>query len=345
MARAGSGFVTGGPRILLVAPAWVGDLVMADSLLRLLVHHERSAEVHVLAPPATAPLAARLAGVAAVHRLDLGHGVLGLGERRRVAIRLRGLTFDQAIVLPNSWKSALVPWLARIPRRTGWLGEARYGLLNDHRALDPDRYPLMIERFMALALPVGAVLPRPYPQPRLIVDTERRRELLAELDLDGDGPVLALCPGAEYGEAKRWPAAHYAAVARRALQRGERVWLFGSAREAPTAARITALAPGAINLAGRTGLTDAVDLLSAAGRVVSNDSGLMHVACAVGVPVVALYGSTSPAFTPPLGERAQVLSLGLPCSPCFQRTCPLGHLRCLRDLTPDRVDAALQCVS
>ncbi|MEQ8991552.1 MAG: lipopolysaccharide heptosyltransferase II [Pseudomonadales bacterium] len=333
-------------RILIVAPAWVGDLVMADTLLQRLAQRVPAPELHLLAPPATAPLASRLSAAAAVHRLDVGHGVFGLGARRAVAGRLADLAFDQAIVLPNSWKSALVPWLARIPLRTGWIGEARYGLLNDHRRLDADRYPLMIERFMALGLPPGAELGEPYPVPRLAVDGDRRAELLTGLGLDGQGAVLALCPGAEYGEAKRWPAAHYAAVARDALARGGRVWVFGSAAEAALGDAIAARAPGTINLAGRTSLADAVDLLSAADRVVSNDSGLMHVACAVGVPVVvAVYGSTTPAFTPPLGGRARALSLQLAGSPCFKRTSPLGHLRCLRELQPDRVIEALWCGS
>lgn len=337
--------MTGPGRILVVAPAWVGDLVMADTLLQLLARRDPAPEVHLLAPPATAPLAPRLSAVAAVHRLDVGHGVLGLRARRAVARTLRGHAFDQAIVLPNSWKSALVPWLARIPLRTGWLGEARYGLLNDHRRLEADRHPLMIERFMALGLPAGAALARPYPAPRLAVDADRRDVLLERFALHGDGPALALCPGAEYGEAKRWPASHYAAVAREALASGGRVWVFGSPAEAAVGDDIAARAPGTVNLAGRTSLTDAVDLLSAADQVVSNDSGLMHVACAVGAPVVAVYGSTSPVFTPPLGGRAQALSLSLDCSPCFQRTCPLGHLRCLRELAPERVIEALRCAS
>jgi heptosyltransferase II len=336
--------VTGRERILVVAPAWVGDLVMADAVLQLLARRDGPPEIHVLAPPATAPLAPRLSHVTEVHTLGVGHGELGLGRRRALARKFRGV-FDQAIVLPNTWKSALVPWLAGIPRRTGWLGEARVGVLNDHRRLDAARYPLMIERFMALALPEGAELPRPYPTPSLRLDAARREALVDQFGLSGSGPVLALCPGAEYGEAKRWPAAHYAAVARDALARGGRVWVFGSPAESALGDSIAAAAPGTISVAGRTSLTDAADLLSAADHVVCNDSGLMHVAGAVGVPVIAVYGSTSPAFTPPLGAASQVLSLDLACSPCFQRRCPLGHLRCLRDLGPERVVEALRCTS
>jgi heptosyltransferase II len=337
--------VTGRERILVVAPAWVGDLVMADAVLQLLARRDGPPEIHVLAPPATAPLAPRLSHVAEVHTLGVGHGELGFGRRRTLARTLRCRGFHQAIVLPNTWKSALVPWLARIPRRTGWVGEARVGVLNDRRRLNAERYALMIERFMALALPEGDELPRPYPTPRLRVDAARRDSLMNRFGLAGSGPVLALCPGAEYGEAKRWPAAHYAVVARDAVARGGRVWVFGSPAESALGEAIAAAAPGTISLAGLTSLTDAVDLLSAADRVVCNDSGLMHAAGAVAVPVIAVYGSTSPAFTPPLGTASRVLSLELACSPCFQRRCPLGHLHCLRELGPERVLEALRCVS
>lgn len=327
-------------RILLVAPAWVGDMVMADALVRLLQDQRPDCEIHVLAPPSTAVLAERMQGVGGVTTLPLGHGDWGWARRREIGRSLRDPGFDQAIVLPNTLKSALVPWWARVPLRTGWHGEARFGLLNDRRRLDADRYPLMIERFMALALPPSAAIPRPYPVPVLTADADNRRRLIDELDLAESG-VLALCPGAEYGPAKRWPAAHYAAIARHAAAAGRPVWLLGSPGEWESCEGIRALAPEAVNLAGRTGLLDALDLLSGVDAVVCNDSGLMHVACALGRRVVALFGSTSPDFTPPLSEAASVLRLDLPCSPCFQRTCPLGHLRCLRDLSPERVIGVL----
>jgi heptosyltransferase-2 len=329
-------------RILLLAPAWIGDMVMAHTLVQVLTRRWPAAEIHVLAPPATLPLAQRMAEVVSSQVLALGHGELGLRRRWAVARGLRDAGFDQAIVLPNTLKSALVPVLARIPLRTGWHGEGRYGLLNDRRRLDVRRHALMVERFMALGLPAGDVLPRPYPVPALTVDSEHRTRLLESLALTAKDGVLVLCPGAEFGPAKRWPAAHYAEVARFGARQGRQVWLLGSPGEREACEQIRALAPQALNLAGRTRLLDAVDLLSAAAVVVCNDSGLMHVAGAVGVPVVAVFGSTSPAFTPPLGERARVVRLELPCSPCFQRTCPLGHRRCLEDLSPTRVIEALK---
>jgi heptosyltransferase-2 len=327
-------------RVLIVAPAWVGDMVMAHAMVQLLVRERPGVHVHVLAPPATQALAVRMEGVADTTVLPVGHGQLGLGRRRAMGRSLASQRFAQAIVLPNTFKSALVPAWARIPRRTGWHGEMRLGVLNDRRRLDEARYPRMVERFMALALPPGSAIPGPYPQPALNADPTNLARLRSELDLAADR-VLALCPGAEFGPAKRWPAVHYAAVARAAAARGYQVWLLGSPAEQESCEGIRALAPESLNLAGRTRLVDAVDLLSAADLVVCNDSGLMHVACAVGSRVIALFGSTSTDFTPPLSERARVLSLSLPCSPCFQRSCPLGHLRCLRELGPAQVIEAL----
>jgi heptosyltransferase-2 len=326
-----------GAKVLIVAPAWVGDMVMAHCLVQLLAATRPGVEIHMLAPPATAPLARRMAEVSGVRTFEVAHGELGLGKRNREGHALRGEGFAQAIVLPNSFKSAWVPFRAHIPLRTGWHGEARYGVLNDRRRLDARRYPLMIEQFMALGLPPGAPLPDPRPRPRLEVDGANRARLLRELGLEAAPGLVILCPGAEFGPAKRWPAEHYAAVARHALAAGRPVWLFGSPKDAEVSGQIAAAAPGAIDLAGRTRLLDAVDLLSLASVVVCNDSGLMHVAGALGVRVVAVFGSTSPDFTPPLGADSAVVRLGIDCSPCFQRECPLGHLRCLVDLGPERV--------
>jgi heptosyltransferase-2 len=199
----------------------------------------------------------------------------------------------------------------------------------------------MIDQFMALGLPPNAPLPDPAPRPRLEVDPANRARLLRGLGLEASPGLVLVAPGAEFGRAKRWPAEHYAAVARHALAAGRPVWLLGSPKDAEITGLIAGAAPGAVDLAGRTRLLDVVDLLSLASVVVCNDSGLMHVAGALGVRVIALFGSTSPAFTPPLGRDAEVLRLGLACSPCFQRECPLGHQRCLVDLGPERVKTLL----
>ena len=204
-------------RALIVAPAWVGDMVMAHTLVQTLKALDADAEIHMAAPPATAPLGERMPGVCQVHELATNHRDLGWGERRRLGVALRRFGFDAAYVLPNSWKSALMPCWARIPRRIGWLGEARFGLLNNWRRLDAVRYPQMIERFMALAYPAGQSLSPPYPEPELTVDTANRNVLVERLGLATTAPVTVLCPGAEYGSAKRWPVAHFAALARQRL--------------------------------------------------------------------------------------------------------------------------------
>lgn len=330
-------------RILVVGPAWVGDMVMAQSLFMTLKQQHPDARIDVLAPGWSEPLLARMPEVARAVTMPLGHGQLQLGTRRRLGLSLRGEGYDQAIVLPNSLKSALVPFWARIPRRTGYVGEWRWGLLNDARRLDKTRLTMTVQRFVALGLPADAPQPPQVPRPRLQVSEASVQRALERLQLTRpQGGLLALCPGAEYGPAKRWPAEHYAQVARAYVAQGGQVWLFGSAQDAVVAGEVCTLAgPGCVNLAGRTQLEEAIDLLSLADMVVSNDSGLMHVAAALERPLVAVYGSSDPGFTPPLSEHARIVRLGLECSPCFKRECPLGHLDCLRKLTPDLVEQAM----
>jgi len=326
--RAGPG------RVLVVGPAWLGDMVMAQPLYRTLA--ARGGAVDIVGPPYAFPLLERMPGVRRVWALPVGHGELGLGRRRRLARTLAGEGYDRAIVLPNSWKSALLPWLAGIPRRTGYRGEWRYGLLNDVRVLDRSRSPSLPERYLALGDALAAGAP----------ELEAAPERAAALGLDRARPALALCPGAAFGDAKRWPARHFASLAAARIDAGWQVWLLGGAGDAAaTAAVHAALAPEqrayCVDLAGRTDLGAAADVLSAAAAVVANDSGLLHVAGAVGRPVVGVYGSTSPRFTPPSGIRGHAVGIDLPCRPCFRRTCPLGHRRCLEALEPERVETAL----
>ena len=316
----------------MISPAWVGDMVMSQPVVAALAR--RGAEVHCLAPPSTHELAPRMPGVAATHLIRTRHGRIDFGERRRVAMRLKRLRFHRAVVLPGSFKSALVPALARIPRRVGYRKEARGLLLSDSRALDASALPRLVDRFAALA-------DTDAEPPRLLADAEARERRAEELGLALDRTVVALCPGAEYGSAKRWPEACFADVARACRERGVDVWLLGSAADAERGERI-ARRSFARNLAGQTSLAQAVDLLSAAQAVVSNDSGLMHVAAALGVPVVGIYGSTTPAFTPPLGAASEILEEKLDCRPCFARECPLEHLNCLRRIRPGRVLGALE---
>lgn len=329
------------PRILIVAPAWIGDAVMAQPLYRRLHERHSGLVLDVLAPAWTRAVHARMPEVNDTLDNPFAHGELNLAARWRLARELKARNYDQAIVLPNSLKSALVPFLAGIPQRSGFVGEMRYGLLNDARKLDKTALPMMVERFAALAEDRGQPLPRPVHHPRLVVDPLTRHAALQKAGLDTDRPVVALCPGAEYGPAKRWPARHAAALARKLLAQGKQVWLFGSGKDNEIACEIASQATGVRNLCGQTSLAEAIDLLSLAQAVVTNDSGLMHVAAALERPIVAVYGSSSPGFTPPLSDHAKVVSLGLACSPCFKRECPLGHLQCLNELGPERVEAAL----
>lgn len=328
--------------ILIVGPAWVGDMVMAQCLFKLLKQNHPHAQLDVLAPAWSLPLLSRMPEVNKAISMNIAHGQLALRERYVIGKNLRQVNYQQAIVLPNSFKSAFIPWWAKIPQRTGWRGEMRYIVLNDMRLLDKNRYPLMIERFMALGLPAGSALPKDYPKPRLSISIASQQNALKKYGLTKDQPVLALCPGAEFGPAKRWPEKYYAEVAKAKLKLGYQVWLFGSPKDQPTAEHIMQLTQHrCINLTGKTTLADAIDLLSLSTMVVANDSGLMHITAALGKPMVAVYGPTSSKFTPPLDDHSRVLSLSLDCQPCFQRECPLGHGQCMVGLSPDKVITAL----
>lgn len=328
--------------ILVVGPSWVGDTVISQVLLQLLKQQHPAAQIDYLAPPWTLPLLQRMPEVRQGIPNPFGHGALQFGARRRLGLELRAGRYDRALVLPNSWKSALPPWFAGIPLRSGFRGEARWGLLNDLRALDKQALPQMADRFAALAFPPGTGLPSTLPRPALHSTAAQQQQLLARLGIDPLKPAVAFCPGAEYGPAKRWPERHFAALARQLAARGFAVWLIGSPKDHAVAETIANDAAGLCrNLCGKTDIAEAADLLAAAKLVVTNDSGLMHVAAAVGSPVIALYGSSSPLFTPPLSADARIVTLNLECSPCFKRTCPLGHLKCLNDLSPERVFAEI----
>lgn len=328
-------------RVLIAGPAWVGDMVMTQSLLIALKRRDPEAEIDVLAPAWSLPIIARMPEARRGIELPTTHGELGWGKRRRLGRELQSVGYDRAVVLPRSAKAALVPWFARIPVRTGYRGEFRYGLINDMRPLDKRVLTQTVQRFVALGLPADAALPPEVPYPRLTVDAGRQAALRHEHGLGADEALVALMPGAEYGPAKQWPVAHFGRLAERLANAGLRPVIFGSAGERDLGAAIAAYTPAAANLCGATELVDVVDLLAGCRAAVSNDSGLMHVAAAVGVPLAALYGSSTPAYTPPLSGRAAVLYLGVACSPCFERVCPLGHTQCLTRIGVADVLAAL----
>jgi heptosyltransferase II len=321
---------------LIIAPQWIGDAVMTEPLLRRL--RARGERLAVGALPWVAPVYRAMPHVDDVIEFPFQHGGLQLRARRGIARQIEG-RFDTAYVLPNSLKSALLPFLSGIPKRVGYLGEARVGLLT-HRLKNPKDRPPMVAFYSALS---GEHNDLERDRPRLQLDGAVIHQALAAHGLQQQAYVV-FAPGAEYGEAKRWPAVHYAELAK---QLAQPVVLLGSGKEAPLCEEIAHEAGSGrcVNLAGRTPLLEAFALIAAARAVVSNDSGLMHVAAAFHVPQVALFGSSSPLHTPPLNDRARVVWLKqdpayqppLDCAPCFQRECPLGHRRCLFDITPERV--------
>jgi heptosyltransferase-2 len=326
--------------ILVVGPAWVGDMVMAQSLFMTLKQTRDNPRIDVLAPDWSLPLLQRMPQVHQAISLPVAHGELGLLKRRTCGRRLQATPYTQAIVLPRSFKAALVPFFAGIPRRTGYRGEWRYGLLNDVRRLDKTVLRQTVQRYVALGLAEDAALPPPIPAPSLRIDAANQQRLLRELGLQLDRPAIAMMPGAEYGPAKRWPTEYFRQVAQALVAQGRQVWVLGSAKEAALGDEIAA-GEGMVNLCGRTQLEDVVDLLSCCAGALSNDSGLMHVACASGVPVIAIYGSSDPAYTPPLSEQAHILYQGMACSPCFARTCRFGHYNCLKHIRPQEVTGVI----
>lgn len=313
---------------------------MAQPMLALLLQRVAGLAIDVLAPKWVLPLLQRMPEVSEAIESPFLHGQFNLRGRWRLGRSLSSRGYSQAIVLPNTLKSALVPFFADIPLRAGYVGESRYGLLNIRHRLERKHPPAMVERYLALAAAPGEPIAQP-PEVRLTLSGANLARTLAHLSLQPPSdmhPVAVLCPGAEYGPAKRWPAEHYAELATMLGSAGFSVWIMGSAADRPVGEAILCARPGcATNLCGMTDLASAIDLIGVAHVVVSNDSGLMHIAASLQRPLVALFGSSSPVHTPPRSKLARIQTLSLECSPCFARECPLGHFRCMRDLSPGRV--------
>ena len=327
---------------LVVGPSWVGDMVMAQSLFKLLKAKRPGEAVDVLAPGWSLPVVARMPEIRNGIAAETAHGEFSLAPRRRIGKSLRG-RYTRAIILPRSFKSALVPWFAGVPLRTGFRGEMRFGLINDMRAFDPVLLDQTVKRFVALGLDAGEALP-PVPFPELRLSVENQQALTERLRLSLDRPVIAFMPGAEFGPAKCWPLEHFATLAQQLIASDYRIWVLGSDKDRVAGTQIAELAGDSdslLNLCGETSLEDVVDLLGLAEQAVSNDSGLMHIAAAVGAHVHVIYGSTSPDFVPPLTRKCDIYYLDIECSPCKQRQCPLGHLRCLTEIDPAGVAATV----
>jgi len=330
--------------ILIIGPAWIGDMVMAQSLFKTLKLRYPEVQIDVLAPEWTFSLLKCMREVNQAIPTPLTHGQLHLATRYRLAKQLQKNTYDQVIVLQNSFKSALVPWFARIPKRTGWLGECRYFLLNDARRLDKTRYPRMVEQYVALGLEKGETLPEILPYPEFIVSPSARETTLSAFDLHlTQQPILGLGVGAAFGPSKRWPIQYFGEVAKQKLAQGWQVWLFGSEQDRSLTEVVMQMTQQQCSdFSGKTLLNQTLALLSCTSGVVTNDSGLMHMAAALNKPLIAIYGPTSPAFTPPLSNHATILKLNLACQPCFARVCPLKHHRCMTELSPAMVLSAMQ---
>ncbi|RWR03199.1 ADP-heptose--LPS heptosyltransferase [[Pantoea] beijingensis] len=339
-------------KILVIGPSWVGDMMMSQSLYRTLKAGNPDAVIDVMAPAWCSPLLARMPEVNAALAMPLGHGALEIGERRRLGKALKTQGYDRAYVLPNSFKSALVPFFAGIKQRVGWRGEMRYGLLNDLRALDKSAFPLMVERYVALAYDKEHVrsardLPQPIMWPRLQVSDDEKTITALAFSLSIERPVIGFCPGAEFGPAKRWPHYHYAALAQQLIAQGYQIVLFGSAKDHETGEQILQSLNDderlfCRNLAGKTQLGEAVILLAHCHAVVSNDSGLMHIAAALNRPLVALYGPSSPDFTPPLSKQARVVRLITGYHKVRKGDADEGYHQSLIDIQPTRVLAELE---
>lgn len=309
---------------------------MAHSFFQLLA--KQNAIIDVLAPAWSHPLLQRMPEIHQIIESPFKHGELRLGDRYRLGKSLRG-QYQQATILPLSLKAALLPFFAKIEQRRGFLGEHRYGLINDVVEMDTARWPKMVDRYCALADEHFSE----FPKPALPIDPENLARCLTSFAIDpNQGPILSLCPGAEYGPAKRWPAQYYATLAKHYLSQGWQVLILGSPNDSEIAEAINQGTNNrCLNLTGRTQLLDAIDLLSLSQAVVCNDSGLMHIAAAVDVPVFAIFGSSDTRYTPPLSDKAHSVETTLDCRPCFKRSCPFQHSNCLTNITPDLLIAKM----
>jgi heptosyltransferase-2 len=322
--------------ILIVPYMWIGDFVRCHTVIKLLKQQSPSAAIDVLTTSMVAPLLDYMPGVRKGVVVDLPRRRLAFKHHRALARRLRTESYAQALIMPRTWKSALAPSLAGIPRRTGFIGEGRFGLINDLR-FGERRLPRMADRCAMLALPKGEAAPAQWPLPELKVSAPERASWRQRLGLTSDGrPVVALAPGA-VGPSKRWPAASYTALARRLVAEGNWIWVIGGPNERELAAEI---ADGA-DIRDLTGpdLRNAILALAEANVAVSNDSGLLHVAAALGTPAIGIFGPTSAWHWAPLNPIAAVIETegDLPCRPCHKPVCRLGHHRCMRDISVDRV--------
>ncbi len=316
---------------------------MAQSLFIVLKARYPDSVIDVIAPGWSEPILERMPEVRRTITLHMGHGEFKFSERWKLGRSLRSEQYTHSITLPRSWKSALIPFAAKIPVRTGFHGEQRYFLLNDRRKLDKTVLNQTVKRFVFLGLDKGEQLNETHiANPALETRKDLRDALIKKFNLDREKPAIALMPGAEYGPAKQWPIEYFKELAVSLEAKGYQVWVIGGPKDAGAGSVISTGQSTTFNLCGQTQLSEAVDLLAIAEQAVSNDSGLMHVAAATGTRVHGIYGSSSPEFTPPLTDNKVIHSLNLKCSPCFKRNCPLGHLDCLTKISAAALIKAME---
>lgn len=332
-------------KILVISPAWIGDIIMAQSLFKYLKYRDSKTIIDVLAPGWSQELYSCMPEISELFVMPLGHSQFQLKKRWQLGKELRKKKYNQAIILPNSWKSSIIPFAAHIPIRTGWLGEMRFGLLNDWRILNKKKFPMMIQRFIALGdskFFIKSNLDWSNFKPHLSIKSKSKNMKDKLLLLIKKKPFLIVCPGAAYGPAKCWPTEYFAEIINYKKSKNWSIVLLGASSDISMGLEIQKLTQNVcINLIGKTSLIEAITILSFATLVISNDSGLMHIAAALDRPLIAIYGSSNPKFTPPLSEKAKIIYLNLNCSPCFKRKCPLTHLNCLTQLTPQIVLSAI----
>lgn len=324
-------------KILIIAPAWVGDLVMSQTLFKLLRRkYPNNLTIDVFASKFLHPLIARMPEVDNIIDNPFQHKEFNLLKRIKVGLSLRKNKYDEVIILPNSIKSAITPFFAGIKKRTGFIGESRYILLNNYFKLNKNALPLMIDRFCALGN--GGQKANHIEFPKLETDSKNQEILRNKFNLNNSRTLIAFCPSAEYGPAKRWPPEHFAKLADLLDENKYQIVILGSQKDSEISQQITQRTMhSVIDLCGKTDLKDAIDILGLCKHTITNDSGLMHIAASVNSHVIAMYGSTSENFTPPLSTNAEIVKITLECSPCFERTCKFGHYNCLRAISPESI--------
>ena len=323
----------------MIGPSWVGDLVIAQGLLMAIKNQWPNSQIDVMAPEWNLPLLNLMPEVNNSILLPFNHRQLALNQRFKLGKKLRTKNYEQAFIIPNSLKSALVPWFANIPVRTGWLGEHRFGLINDWRILDKKRYVSIAQRYQALAYPKNSSLNSIFFIPKLKLDMQYKACVKSIYNIDNTKPWIAICPGSEYGTGKRWPSAHFAQLAKLLIEAGFKVMLLGSPNDASACLEIYHLCQEVnLNLCGKSTLLEAIYLLDMCNAVVSNDSGLMHLAASLNKSLVSIYGPTASNFAPPLSVKAEVIeNKELSCRPCKKRQCPFLHHWCMQSIKPKDV--------